>query len=111
MIITDGPAQMIVAAPPTGHEFQPGAWFLHNTSPDTELYFDTGLNVHAGAGSTSMVLPPGGMMVLTGGLTYWARTRHGTHAELHLIPTMIFGAPGSSPAPPASIAATSGGVG
>lgn len=91
MIITAHAAQMIVA----GHEAAapPGATgtvLVHNDGPG-EIYLEMTANIWNGPGSPHCVVPPGGALALAGGRTYWARSRDGTVATVHVLPTATFG--------------------
>lgn len=91
MMITSGPAQMIIPGPETGHGYHAASWLLHNDDTATEIYVDVTGNIAATAGANHFVVPPGGQIALTGSQTFWARTRPGTTANLHIVPSATFG--------------------
>lgn len=107
MIITDGPAQMIIAGPEAGGSWWAPQWLLHNDDPANEVYLDRTPNIHNGPGSPNFIIPPGAQITLTGHATFWARTRDGTTADLHLVPTSTYGS-GGQPAVPAGLAGGAG---
>lgn len=99
-IVHSGPAQMIIAGPETAPGWFPvPGWILHNTDPANEIYLDITQNVFNAAGSTNFIIPPGATIQLSGHATYWARTGDGVTADLHLVPTASYGAPGGTATP------------
>lgn len=104
MTITSGPAQMIIPGAETGAWYV-AQWLLHNDDPVNEIYLDITPNIASVPGSSNFILPPGASMTLTGQKTFWARTAEGTTADLHLIPTAFYGAPGA----PATVTGASAG--
>jgi hypothetical protein len=94
-IIHDGAAQMIIAGPETIPGYS-AIWLLHNNDTANAVYLDVNQNIQAIAGSTNFIIPPGATIALTGTQTYWARTADGTTADLHVVPTSTYGAPGAT---------------
>jgi hypothetical protein len=89
MMITSNAATMIVAGAETGQTAMRDV-FVHNDGPG-EIYIEVTANIFTGPGSPHCVVPPYGALALDGSRTYWARTRDGTVATIHILPTGTFG--------------------
>jgi len=96
MIVTDV-ATMIIAGPETRTGRPVTGYLVHNDDPANPVWIDVTPAIVPGAGSAHCVLPPNTALAMTGAQTMWAMCARGQTAQVHVVPSIIYGTPGAGP--------------
>jgi hypothetical protein len=94
MIITDV-AQMIIAGPEARTGRPATGYLVHNDDPANPVWIEVTPAIVPGPGSPHCVLPPNSALAMTGAQTMWAMCAPGKTAQVHIVPSIIYGTPAS----------------